>query len=479
MRRLFFTFGLLFTFWSLGVEALDIAQLKKFRSAVCSIYVNANRSAYGDPVSWQGTGFICDKKRGIICTNHHVVGRGGVVGTYDIEFVNGQKVEARLLYADPWHDFAFLEIATPSLIPEAVQELNTFSEPKLGESIFIAGNNQVQSFSFQEGRVSVLYTNGGFMPEPSFGCLVNAVGGSSGSPVVNDQLEVVGINFAGFGDGRCLEIRSRVLKEALSHLQQGRLPPRRHIGVMVSLTSLEPQIKLLQFPQKVAKKYLKDYPTASFRVLEVIGTLRGSPAEGVFEIGDVLVSVNGKIFGPDLAAFEKILNEAQGDFVQVGFYREGQFLEKKVPLYNLHDFSIKRLVVFGGMTFFEADDLMRWQYGVKPHQVMSMNVLPGSSFAPLVQELGGQLFLMEEESIDALLGTLSAWLIKREFFFYFRVATPVNSGYDQIFFVNRFKRKAFISYEASQNLPPELLEWSFKEREWKTRSLMCELVAGG
>lgn len=479
MRRLLFAFGLLLTFWSFGVEALDSAHFQKFRSAVCSIYVNASRSACNSPGVWQGTGFVCDKKRGIICTNHHVVGRGGVVATYDIEFMNGQKVEARLLYADPWHDFAFLEIATPSLIPQAVQELNTFVEPKLGESIFIAGNNEGQSFSFQEGRVSVLYTNGGFMPEPSFGCLVNAVGGSSGSPVVNDQLEVVGINFAGFGDGRCLEIRGRVLKEALSHLQQNRLPPRRHIGVMVSLTSLEPQIKLLQFPREIAKKYLKDYPTASFRVLEVIGTLRGSPAEGVFDIGDVLVSVNGKVFGPDLAAFEKMLNEAQGDSVQVGFYREGQLLEKKVSLYNLHDFSMKRLLVFGGMTFFEADDFMRWQFGVKPHQVMSMNVLPGSSFSPLVQELGGQLFLMEEEGIDALLGTLSTWLVKKNFLFCFRVATPVNSGHDQLFFINRFKRKAFISYEASQNLPPELLDWSFQEREWKTRSLMCELVAGG
>lgn len=457
--------------------ALSPQQRTVFRSSVCSIYVKASRSAYNPPLSWQGTGFVCDKKRGIICTNHHVVGRSGVVATYDVEFMDGQKLEARLLYADPWHDFAFLEIVTPTLIPEEVQALSRFAEPQLGEPIFIAGNNEGQSFSFQEGRVSDLYAAWSFMPEPSFGCVINATGGSSGSPVVNARLEVVGINFAGFGDGRCLEIRGSCLKNALEALKKEEMPRRRHVGVMVELVSLERHLKLFAFPRDIAKQYLKDYPQATFRLLEVKGCLRDSPAQTHFNPGDAIVSVNGHTVGPDLALFEKLLDEAPGNTVRIGFYRDGKFLEKEIPLYNLHDFFIKRLVVFGGATFFEADDAMRWQFGVKPRQVMACNILPGSAFSLLAHSEELQILLLEEKALEALILRINRWEQQETFPFTCRFLWPSHSGSDAVFFYNRFPRVFQISYKPSQNSPPEFLQWSLK-RGWESQPLRCRLERG-
>ena len=47
-------------------------------------YINATEA---NSQSWKGTGFIVDKKRGLIATNHHVAGSFSVC-SYELKFSN-------------------------------------------------------------------------------------------------------------------------------------------------------------------------------------------------------------------------------------------------------------------------------------------------------------------------------------------------------------------------------------------------------
>ena len=65
------------------------------------IDVQMSLAAYGDAGRGIGTGFIVDKKLGLIVTNQHVCGANGVAN-YFITFDTGQQIEAKLLYYDLW-----------------------------------------------------------------------------------------------------------------------------------------------------------------------------------------------------------------------------------------------------------------------------------------------------------------------------------------------------------------------------------------
>ena len=309
-------------------RALTIQQKASVKSAVVSIEVNVTRSGYEPLGKHFGTGFVCHKGRGIILTNHHVSGYGSVA-TYKIMFSNGQKLSARLLYADPWHDFAFLEVDTPHLIPQKTVALNRFVPARVGTRVYIVGNNEGQGFSLQKGYVTNLYQDVGFLPEPSFSAVMNSCGGSSGSPLVNDKLEVLGLNYAGNQSGTAFILHSRVCAEALAAISKGGIPPRRHVGVICRLCSMEEALRFRNFPSDVARTYTKTYPKADSRLLSVVGSLKGSPAEGAFKNGDIIISVNGQAIGPDLALFEKILNHAEESWVEIKLYREGRLIEKR------------------------------------------------------------------------------------------------------------------------------------------------------
>jgi len=463
-------------------QGLSPEKLKSFRSSVCSIDVRPTCSAYGMVLPWKGTGFVCDKKRGIICTNHHVVGQGAVVANYDVTFSNGQKLEARLLYADPWHDFAFLQIVHKDQIPEDTKELSQFGSPVLGESLFMAGNNQVKAFSFQAGRVSSLYENSYFMPEITFGFSMNAVGGSSGSPLVNKDLGVVGLQFGVGGMGSNFGIYASCIQNALVALQKGEIPKRRHIGAMIMPASLQAQINARHFPLELAQKYQKEFPESSFRILEVKGVLPGSPAEGILEVGDLVVSVDGKPVGPSLYLLERLMDEAPQDKVMIGVYRNGQKLEKTIPLYNLHDQVIRQMTLFGGGIFFEADDSMRWQFGLRPHEVMIHfgNVVPGSALALNFGEfLADQIAVLKGvKGLDVLCHKISGWGESDWLSLNFKILTPLYSGWSGISFFNQQRDLPLnIRHVPSQNMPPAQLTWSPQDHRWVLTYLSCPVAS--
>ncbi len=478
----FYALGAVF-FWTSPLSALTQKQQTVLKNAVVSIHVHVTRSAYGSLGKHSGTGFVCHKGRGIILTNQHVVGYGSVA-TYTITFANGQKLPARLLYIDPWHDFAFLEIEKPSRIPSDVRALNVFKRPRMGESVYIVGNNEGQGFSFQKGFVTSLFQDAGFLPEPSFSAIMNSRGGSSGSPLVNDSLHVLGLNYAGNNRGTALVLHACTFAKALTSILKNAPPSRKHVGAVCRLVSLDECMRFRKFPEAVARGYMKAHPQSNARVLMVVGSLKGSPAEGCFNIGDVIWKVDDKDVAADLSRFEKVMDETARPFVMIDFYRQGQRMRKKVSLYNLHDLTVKKLLVFGGATFFEANDFMRWQFGVAPGALLVGHMASGSSFdvgltpsfsayRDTPKYLGVRHCQMEGLTFQALVDRIPALVKQKHFILNVRWFPPLPAGYSGLFFHNNAEDQCGITYHISQNTLPELIEYSFKERAWKVSSILC------
>lgn len=453
------------------------------RRSIVSIKVRATRSAYNASGTWQGTGFLCDRKKGFIITNQHVTGYG-VVATYEVTFFNGQKLPARIVYRDPWYDFAFLEIETPDAIPAKARALSQFKKASLGQKVYMMGNNQGRGFSSQEGSITSLYNDAGFMPQPAFATLLNSRGGSSGSPLVNKDYQLLGLNYAGNGRGTGFSLHAAVLKHALDFLQKGQTPPRFHTGMMVRLRSLHEVMRYQLFPESIAKTYMQAYPKAEARVLMVVGTLKGSPAEGVLEKGDVIWRVDGKPIAASATRLEACLNASGGKPVVIEFYRKGRLLKKKVGTYDLHPMTVSRLLVFGGATFFEADDQMRWQFGIGPKQLMVRNVAPNSAFGrgllPSFTNLsdegrlsGVRLCLLPEYDFEKLLKSIPNLVKQKAFNVKVKWLEEVNSGYGGIFFMTRALDTCGILYEVVHNTLPELIDYSFNQRTWQTSAILC------
>jgi S1-C subfamily serine protease len=426
---------------------------------------------------------VCHKGRGIILTNHHVVGYSSVA-TYKVMFANGQKLSARLLYTDPWHDFAFLEVDQPRLMPATTHALDRFVTASVGTRVYIVGNNEGQGFSLQKGYVTNLYQDLGFLPEPSFSAVMNSSGGSSGSPLINDKSEVLGLNYAGDRSGTAYVVHARVCQEALQSLLKNQKPLRRHTGAVCYLHSLQRALQFRKLPIEIAERYRKAYPGADFRALCVVASLKGSPAEKVFKGGDLIVSVNGQAVGPDLALFEHLMNQASGESVEVAFYRDGQLLKRKVGLYNLHDYTVKRLLIFGGATFFEVDDFLRWRFNVLPKSVLVRHTVPGSSFykalVPSFSALPDNFFQNSERLCQMLDFSLSDWVKRisilvrqKNFLLNVRWLMPVHSGFSGEFLNTTAVDSLGVRYRAEENSPPELLTYDDEPKKWQVSAVLC------
>ena len=453
------------------------------RRSIVSIKVKATRAAYDNTGTWRGTGFLCDGKNGLIITNQHVTGYG-VVATYEVTFFDGTKVSARLLYRDPWYDFAFLAVEASETIPRQARPLDYFTPAKQGATVHMMGNNQGRDFSYQKGTITNLYNDVGFMPQPAFSTVLNSQGGSSGSPLVDDNGRVMGLNYGGSGRGQGFAIHSAVLGDALDALRAQKKPPRFHCGFVVRLKSLSGVMRFHKFPSEVAKSYMRKDKKAKGRVLMVVGTLKGSPAEGVLQNGDVLWRVCGKEVGASAVTLEACLNASGGKPVVVEFYRKGVLLKKQIGTYDLHKTVVNRLLVFAGGTLFEADDHMRWQFGVKPRQLMVRNVMPNSAFGrgllPSFTNLSNEgrlspvrLCLFTNQTFDSFLASIPKLVKQRAFDIQVRWLEEFNSGYSGVFFMTDAPDTCSIMYDNVHNTLPELITYAFNEKAWRTSAILC------
>ena len=362
---------------SLGKELFSAKVIEKAKKAVVTIHGSASLKAYDDKSNaWSGTGFIIDKHQGHVLTNAHIVGRA-VIGTYHLFFYDGTRADAKLLYYDPWLDYAFLQV-DPTTIPHGATEIKFSSkDPVMDQPVFIIGNNEGKSFSTHTGTVTGLYEIAGNLPQHSIRLSLNTRGGSSGSPVMNQQGEAIALHYGGsdtFGIG----LHAAYIRYVLGFIAKGKSPIRKHIGVITEIYSLNEAAKYRDFPNDKIQAYNKKFPLSLGNAIQVSRTLPGSPAEGRLMAGDIIWAVNGQEIGPSLVELDLAMNMAEKDSVRLTIFRDGQWQEVDMLLYNLEDHKITQMVSFGGALFFEADDFFSDKTGM-PAKTLTFAIAQSSA----------------------------------------------------------------------------------------------------
>lgn len=122
--------------------------LKQAKQSVVSVDRRIAVTAYTFPYNFDGNGVVIDKQSGYILTSGVVVGPI-MIGIYTVGFFNGEEAKAKVMYYDPWLDYAILKV-DPLVIPKQVKEVKLSNTPSVvGQSVFtISKKNKKSTIHF-------------------------------------------------------------------------------------------------------------------------------------------------------------------------------------------------------------------------------------------------------------------------------------------------------------------------------------------
>ncbi|RID64589.1 hypothetical protein BRARA_E03515 [Brassica rapa] len=301
------------------------------------------------------TGFIVDKRRGIILTNRHVVKPGPVVA--EATFVNREEIPIYPVYRDPVHDFGFF-----SYDPSAVQFLSYEEIPlapeaaSVGLEIRVVGNDSGEKVSILAGTIARLdrdaphYKKDGYNDFNTFymQAASGTKGGSSGSPVIDWQGRAVALNAGSkTSSASAFFLPLQRVVRALSFLQKSidlctDKPKAVHIPrgtlQMTFVHKGFDEIRRLGLRTGTEQVVRHASPPGETGMLVVDSVVPSGPADKHLESGDVLVRVNGTVLTQFLN-LENLIDDSVGQIVELEIERGGQPLTVNVSVQDLHSIT--------------------------------------------------------------------------------------------------------------------------------------------
>ncbi len=388
--------------------------LERISSGVVSIRIDSTRAFDTEwNSSSQATGFVVDAERGLILTNRHVVTPGPVIA--EAVFRNNEEVRLTPVYRDPVHDFGFfrydpaeLHYIKPVTLPLAPEAAG------IGKEIRVIGNDAGEQLSILAGTIARLdrkapeYGRGKYNDFNTFylQAASGTSGGSSGSPVVNIDGEVVALN-AGANSSAASSFFLPLdrIERALKQIQAG-FPVTR--GTLQTTFQSKPydelrRLGLTEDSERVARS---SFPKQT-GMLVVDQVIPGSAAADSLAPGDILLRIDGQ-FVTEFVPLAAILDDKVGQEVSVELERGGRNIVTRVRVDDLHAITPDEYLEFGDaivnkLSYQQARHYNRPAEGVyvaNPGYLLSKSAIPRGA---VIVEMDGE----SVRDLDDLEGVLN------------------------------------------------------------------------
>ena len=346
--------ALTFTMPVLAAESTAWTEtLERISSGVVSIRVDSTRAFDTEwNTSTQATGFVVDAERGLILTNRHVVTPGPVIA--EAVFRNNEEVRLTPVYRDPVHDFGFFRYDPADLrYIEPVELPLAPDSAGIGKEIRVIGNDAGEQLSILAGTIARLdrkapeYGRGKYNDFNTFymQAASGTSGGSSGSPVVNIEGQVVALN-AGANNSAASSffLPLERIERALRELQKNQPVTR---GTLQTTFRNEPYDELRRLGlTDESERLAREAAPAQTGMLTVEQVIPGSAASEVLAPGDILIRVNGELV-TRFAPLGALLDSHVGEEIDIQVERGGKRIDAKVRVDDLHAITPDEYLEFG------------------------------------------------------------------------------------------------------------------------------------
>ena len=384
--------------------------------------------------SSQATGFVVDAELGLIITNRHVVTPGPVKA--EALFLNNEEVELKPIYRDPVHDFGIFKYNPKELKYIQPNELKFATEvARIGQEIRVIGNDAGEKLSILAGTIARLdrqapdYGRGNYNDFNTFyyQAASGTSGGSSGSPVININGEVVALNAGGNNNSSSsFFFPPARVERALKLIQQNQVVKRGSLQTeFVRLTFDE--LGRLGLSSELEQQ-LRENINVSDGMLVAQRIINNAEIAKFIEPGDILLRLN-EVLITDFITLADILDENVGRDVTIEINRGGSNYRFMINVTDLHDITPDAYLTFGDSVFNNFSYQQARHYNIP---IMGMYVAdPGYSLSKsgvprgaVIFEVDGELITNIEDFKDYLLTLTDENKINLRFV---RYSDPVNS----------------------------------------------------
>jgi S1-C subfamily serine protease len=394
-------------------ETAWISTLERISSGVVSIRVDSTRAFdTGWNASSQATGFVVDAERGLILTNRHVVTPGPVVA--EAVFRNNEEVRLTPVYRDPVHDFGFFRYDPADLRYIEPAELPLVpGGAGIGREIRVIGNDAGEQLSILAGTIARLdrkapdYGRGQYSDFNTFyyQAASGTSGGSSGSPVVTIEGDVVALN-AGANSSAASSFflpLDRIYR-VLELLQNEEPVTRGTLQTMFERKAFD-ELKRLGLSDESERIVRSEFPDQT-GMLAIEQVIPNSPAAGNLQPGDILLRINGELI-IEFVPLAIMLDENVGATVELQLERGGRHVVTTIEVTDLHSITPSEFLQFGdaivnNLSYQQARHYNRSASGVyvaNPGYLLSKSAIPRGA---VITEFGGETIANIDDLAKAL-----------------------------------------------------------------------------
>ena len=267
-----------------------------------------------------GSGFVVDPQ-GYIVTNNHVIENADEIV---VNFPNGDSLDAKLVGTDPKTDLAVLKLTEEPSEPIPFVKFGDSDAARVGDWVIAIGNPFGLGGSVSAGIISARNRNINSGPYDDYLQTDAAINrGNSGGPLFNMDGDVVGVNTAiysptGGSVGVGFSVPAAIASNVVDQLREFGEIRRGWIGVRIREVS-----------EELAEGLDLDKPMGA--LVEDV-TKEGPAEEGGVEIGDVILSFDGKEIEEMHDLPRAVAETAAGDTVRMIVSRKGKTQTLKITV---------------------------------------------------------------------------------------------------------------------------------------------------